>query len=694
MSKVKFIINPTFYQKVAQLAESKKQLQTNNSSTTYIPRFSIKIKEKVKLVKSVKFAKVSVEKKKFSVDKVKVPAIKKRLHSKAEHYNFYMSYNNNATDLKYKDKLEYHGSNIQYKKLTLLPGQVDHFNKMCQIVAKNSTAFDGSWMGKGKTIIAAMLACYLKKPALIICPAIAESNVWAKEALIYGLNIIDIISYDKLRGIKGKECNHPYLIRDKNNKFHPTEKLKLIIRQGVIVIIDEISKAINPKTGILQAIRAITNTLNDPTLNGQPDTNRDIYKCDYPVIHYPDGTVIPYSTAPSQSYGHLISTMPCDNSEQYISLCQMLGLTNKAETYFYNNFSKEYELNGHGFKDIVNWCLKRDETETKKIMARYNSFCKNTIPKAVEDLYDKIISQEISSAMLSSNNLQITNMFYVLDKEDVDIMNNRNKKSNPVATVVPQAADVTDPVNNQSIRSMLDEALNNVKSIGKNQNKNKRGNWSQITNTLKTVGKVKLRKTYQAVKEDLDSDPNRKVVIGPWYVDHIQWLVEAFKDYGAQVIYGAIENTYRQDIIDFFQRPDGLCRVLVINPTVAGMCISLDDRYGNFPRSLYLYADYRIKYMVQMTGRVFRETTVNPEQTKIIIVYASQFKEELLIVKALMAKSSHAKRTIKNNVGLVLPDNYLNVYEEKYNPPSFPLPKLLMLSEMDIKDSNQYDIWK
>jgi hypothetical protein len=113
------------------------------------------------------------------------------------------------------------------------------------------------------------------------------------------------------------------------------------------------------------------------------------------------------------------------------------------------------------------------------------------------------------------------------------------------------------------------------------------------------------------------------------------------------------------------------------------MCVPLDDQYGGFPRSVYIFADYRTPEKVQTAGRVLRETTISPEETKIRIVYAAQFREETKIVETSVAKSIHAKRAIAGNSGLLLPDDYEVEYIPDYVPPSYELPKLNMASEWD-----------
>lgn len=593
-----------------------------------------------------------------------------------------------------------------YTKMKLRRHQTDHFKRMCEILQTHPVAFDYSKPGRGKTIIAGAISSYYHMPMLIVCPAIAEEKVWTAEAWKYGWNIIDIISFDRLRGQYGKDCRHIYFDRNAEGVFTATDKLRRLLDSGVLIVIDEVSKLKNPKTGMKQVVHHLireivrscnrlysdmsgTDVPNSSTINSNlTDERQKSTAGEFSSTQHKNKAV--------SSRAVLLSAMPCDKPYHFSCLCQILGLTMHENMYRHNNSTKMYEL--MGYKDIVNWCSHMNPKNTDLVLNNYSLVNKRSIPEIIMRLYDKVIRDVLSSCMPSDfipSNC-IKNGFYAVSPEDVKILNNLqteliknvdNKVSNDPKFPIIQS-DSSSTVDHPVINKTNNRVGTRIIAILTN----KGTNWSQVTKTLKLLGKAKLRRLYMLIKNDLINHPHRKVIVGVWYVDHILWLMKAFKEYGAKMIYGDVNKDDRNMIIELFQQPNDICRVLIINPTVVGMCVPLDDQYGGYPRSEYILPDYRIAEIVQTTGRVLRETTKFPEETKIRMVYAFQLKEELKIVTTSVNKSINAKRAIAGNSGLLLPDDYDIEYISEYKAPNYPLPNITMIS--DLNDPNQvYRIW-
>lgn len=289
---------------------------------------------------------------------------------------------------------------------------------------------------------------------------------------------------------------------------------------------------------------------------------------------------------------------------------------------------------------------------------------KRTIPQVIMRLYDRIIRDKIGSCMPAQAIPPecICNGFYALSPEDTELLETYQLKLlNSLLSNGDEHDDDVDADISERIVSILTD---------------KGSNWTQVTQTLKALGKAKLRRLYMLAMDDLLSNPHRKVIIGAWYVEHILWLQEAFKEFGSLIIYGDVKKEDRGTAIELFQRPDDKHRVMIINPTVVGMCVPLDDQHGEYPRSEYILPDYRLAEIVQTTGRVIRETTKSPLETKIRIVYADQFQDELKIINTALTKSLDARMATAGKSGLVLPDQYATVRESIYIPPDYPLPEL------------------
>lgn len=561
--------------------------------------------------------------------------------------NFYLSYGHPLTD-RYIVKDEPSVEHTEPEQLCLKEYQVPHFKRLCDKLQRHPVVLDCSKPGRGKTIIGGALGTHYQMPILVICPAIAEENVWAKTAVKYGWNIIDVISFDRLRGQLGRDCAHIYFNRDKSGTFTATDTLQRLLDSGVLIVIDEVSKLKNQQTGVKRAVHVmITELLNS---------------CYRISVHNRVN-----ETALNSSRAILLSAMPCEKPQHFSSLCQILGLTTCQYIYKHNNGDKEYDLKGYW--DVVNWCNNINERLTNLIVSKYPVINKRTVPNVIMELYDQIIKEELSSCVSAEYipSHCIKNGFYQLSAEDSQILANHRKE---LIADMDEGGDIY-----THIVSMLS---------------NRGSNWSQVSKTLKLLGTAKLRRTYMLAVEELRSNPHRKVVIGVWYIDHIIWLLEALKSYGSQAIYGDIKQCDRKLIIDEFQKPNDVIRVLIINPTVVGMCVPLDDQDGGYPRTLIMFPDYRISEIVQTTGRVSRETTASALETRICMVYADEFKEETNIVETAITKSINAKRAIGTDSGLTLPDSY-KIEHIPYVSPDYELPKLLLIS--DHPASSTYDLW-
>lgn len=485
------------------------------------------------------------------------------------------------------------------KSIILKPYQKQHLLRMIQILEKCPVGLDVSDTGLGKTYVTSCLGAVYKLPLLIISAPTCLA-VWRAIEKEYEVPIVDMISYDKLRGIKGKPCNHPYLIRTKDNKLIPTEHLKQLLRSGVLIVFDEISKLKNQETGVRAASHAVVKALID---------------------------------VKSGSRIVLLSALPCDKIVHISSLMQMLGIIYSDKIYKYDTTSRKYILKG--FQEAINWCSNEDPKTTNNILRQYPDINKNSIPKLAQDLYRSIIRSRLSSYMRDRENSGcqkvVKNGYYKITGQDMELLR----------------------LGQKTLR-------NAVRYYGDSFTARKSTNWGEVTKALEILGISKLHTLVSLAYQDLTSDPQRKIVICVWYIDQLLWLKKVFEPFGAGLLYGGITDAKdREDVVSLFQEPNSKCRVIIINPTVGGMAISLDDRDGKWPRTLLGIPDYRFGALVQCTGRVFRPgSTKSKENTTIIFIYAEKFKGESKILNSLIQKSSDARSVISDDSGLVLPDDY------------------------------------
>ena len=492
------------------------------------------------------------------------------------------------------------------KPIRLLDYQEPHVAKLRQALISSPVVLDYSKTGLGKTYTTSALASLYGLPMIIITsPTVFK--VWEDMHRNHGVVIWDMITYDGLRGRASTGCNHRYLTRTADEQFRPTDYLRQILAKGVILVFDEMSKLKNHGAGVRKAAHAIIKEL---------------------------------VASRSCSRALLLSALPCDKTIQLLSLTQMLGIIIDDNFYEYDQSTKIYRL--LGARELVNWCMQADANTTRQIIGHRPITNRQTVPLMAVDLYSKIVAPRLSSCMVyETEKVDIKNGYYHLPEDDLRILT------------------IGETLLSEGIKfggSDLDLDLSN-----------RHINWGKVTRGLEYLGAAKLRTMARLAYAKLTSNSQSKGVICCWFVAHMEWMRDIFQNFGAKILYGRTSAANRRKIIDEFQEPNSKCRVLVINPTVGGIGINLDDRHGDWPRWMLIIPDYRLMEQVQCTGRIDRRSTLSKSETEIRFVYSTSFRRETRILPALLRKSEAARRVIFENSGLVLPDNY-DVYNEEGTP--------------------------
>lgn len=476
--------------------------------------------------------------------------------------------------------------------------QEPHLAKLSQILQHNYVALDYSRTGLGKTYTASALSTSYKYPIILISTPTIFS-VWKKMETEHGVVIRDMLSYDILRGIHGKKCNHPYLTRDDQDKYAPTPYLISLINQGVMFVFDEMSKLKNQDCQARRASHVIIKTIISKR---------------------------------SVSRVLLLSALPCDKPIHVLSLMQLLGIIYDDKFIEYDQSERIYHL--RGMQEAIDWCYARNPSAIRDVVYQYPVRHKKDILNLGMELYRHAVFDNLSSCMKVNNPidemLDVKNGYYPIDSRNLTLL--------------------------LAGKTILHKAVrynNDLEDINSSQ-----VNWGQITQGLELLGRGKLKMMAQMARVFLMSNPQSKGVIGVWFIDHIKWLAEVLAEYGVVTLYGGVKMSERTNVIDRFQDPDSNCRIIIINPTVGGMGISLDDRDGNHPRWMLLMPDYRLMDLVQCTGRVHRNSTRSKRDTIIRFVYAKAFKMESKILSALLRKSNAARIVVSGESGIILPDSY------------------------------------
>jgi SNF2 family DNA or RNA helicase len=399
-----------------------------------------------------------------------------------------------------------------------------------------------------------------------------------------------------------------------DGSYLPTSHLISLIDKGILIVFDEISALKNVNCQTRKAAHAMIKAL------------------------------ISRNTS---SRALLLSALPCNEPVHVLSLMQLLGVISDDKFYDYNKRDGIYRP--LGVQEAINWCYHKKPEITQTIVNEHPPTNKRNLGKLGMELYRQVVSSELSSCIKLTipEHLDVKNGYYPIDSTNLLLMKEGQK-------ILYDAVRYRDDFG-QGGRSI---------------------DWGKITTGLELLGRSKLTIIVQLATVMLLSDPNLKIVIGVWFISHIKWLAEALKQYGVVTLFGGVAIKDRIGVIDQFQAPDTTCRIMIINPTVGGMGISLDDQHGQYPRLMLLIPDYRLMDLVQCLGRVHRNSTQSKKQTMVRYIYANEFSNENKILASLTRKSEDARIVVSDQSGIILPDSFPVDTEIKSLPEIIGLPPL------------------
>jgi superfamily II DNA or RNA helicase len=515
------------------------------------------------------------------------------------------------------------------ESIILQPHQDEWGHRILDIISSNHGYIDTSRMGSGKTYVTLWIAKQCNIPILIICPVIMKS-VWSDTADEFDINVIDVISYQKLRSKKRYIPKHGLLERyDQvteggitHTQFSATQKLIDIVDQGVLIIFDEIQNIKN---------------------------NSDQYKACNILIK----TIL---TRATKSRYALLSGTPLDKEEQSINLLKMMGFIQSTKLYSYNASTKKIKL--EGIAELITACSYINKTETSKIIKQTPPTKDNMISLAYL-LYTKIVKFSISGSMPSPDipfAQDIKNGFYNISRD------NEIRLQNALKT--------------------LTNAFKRGHIIEEETGKKKTKNQGVITKLLLIIENSKVEDMVRVCREILSTE-NNKVIISLNFTSSINKAYDLLDDLNPLILNGQTPVKDRKTIVKQFNK-DPTVRLLIMNTVVGGVGISLHDTDGRYPRHMIISPSYKMIDIIQATGRIYRYGTKSDATVRIFYGKASAGKE-IKILQAMGEKSRVLKGTLdeENTENLVLPGDY-PTYEEKTTTNMNTVGKLVPVKEVNL----------
>jgi hypothetical protein len=486
--------------------------------------------------------------------------------------------------------------------LRLEENQIEHFQRVEQILLKYPYYIDTSLQGSGKSYIVTALALKYGFSLGIICPRITVS-VWSQLETKYNLDVKFIVPYQKLRSISGKQPKHGLLTRNDSDTltFSPTEKFLSLISEGLLLIFDEIQyiKNDNDQYKACQALTSACLSMGGLTRIG------------------------------------LLSGTPFDKEECAVNLARVLGLISSETLYTYRRDLLELKL--LGAQELIDNCRQFDSLATQKILRSYPLDHKNVIGLCYR-LYLSVIKPKIVSSMPPPR----------IDSEK-DIKNGYYKISEEGSSKLEQAIrDLQRAARYNPITKIVDQ----------------RGvNWRAITYSHMNIEFTKIEIFLRLVRERFAAEPNAKQIIYVNYVESIKTLSDGLKEFHPAIMYGATPEKERINIIEMFNQDTNDLRLLIANIKVGGVGISLDDKIGNRPRYTYISPTYSILDLHQAIYRTHRHGTKS--KATIRFVYGQVSVRETSILNALARKATVLQEVldVQREYGILFPGEFKDEFE-------------------------------
>jgi hypothetical protein len=501
---------------------------------------------------------------------------------------------------------------VKVKDLELRPWQIDWAHRASDILLRNHGYIDTSRMRSGKTFVTLWLAKKFSFRVLIVCPVIAI-DVWKRTAAEYGVDVIDIISYQSLRSQKNHQPKHGLLQRldsfvGKRNHvhFYPTKQYSDFINTGIFVIFDEIQNIKN---------------------------NSDQYKACSSLI-------LPLLSGGRSRFG-LLSGTPFDKEDHAVNLLRLIGYIRSPRLFSVLPDSKELVL--EGLQDLIDACRFINSSETDLVLSDLPPVKRN-IPSLCYSLYIRVVKAHMSGAMTAPTD--ITGSFTV---------------ANGFYSICPdRASDLSAALADLALAVRFNEGAGTAKinadSIG------------AVTKALVRIENSKTLDWSRVASQSLTSDPSLKVVISVNYSSTITDLKSLLLPFDPLVLNGDVPAPKRSSIVQLFN-DDPSHRLLLMNTSVGGVGISLYSPLPHSPRLMFLSPSYKLLDVTQAAARIY-----GPGMTSSATVHMfyglGVGASESGILSALARKTQILKGTLDLDVtpDLVLPGDYPSFYEHS------PLP--------------------
>ena len=521
---------------------------------------------------------------------------------------------------------------------TLLPSQINHFNRSMEILHKIWYAYqDTSPMGAGKTYIVSNIARTMKQTIpelqiIVVCPVVVIDK-WEHVPTLFGFKSeeIHVLGYERLAGVKFRDLSHPFLTRSdetgegRDPDFTVTPFFDQMARNGVLLIFDENQRVKNPDAARTKAAATLTRhvvSLNRAKL--------------------------------SQSRIALLSATPGETDKVAFAIMQMLGIVTAKDIVNRGKIT--------GLNSVIQFSRKKNPAETELVLAQFPpSGNREEAYRLARELYVRAIKPSLSTSapmpQLNHKN-DYKNGFYQISGEQ-----NRFKIMSGLDLLSKLAYS----------KSLTDEDLKAARLMGITDPNN---TFEIMTRAMMYIEAAKIFDMARVANQYLVDNPTVKIVLMVNYTASVVELVNLLQEYKPMSLTGQ-ETRNRKKVLQKFQEPNLDRRVLIANTEVGSVGLDLNDKHGMFPRVMLIVPSFKFLSSVQATGRISRIDNMSDATVRFFYSALStsyhrtndlgQLEQvhtnEVTILDSYVRKSSVAKGYLADETTLVFPGDYPSVIE-------------------------------
>lgn len=521
---------------------------------------------------------------------------------------------------------------LNFEDISLLPSQSNHATKLKHILSVYPLALDLSMLGAGKTFTASHIALdpdFHFSRVVVIAPVSVQPK-WNEMKQKYGVPVTNNISFSQLRSVKCKQPSHHLLMRKDYTvnmqmygntirvdkvEFTPTLLMQQYVREGVLLIIDEIQNVKNITSQFLAC--------------------RSMVKA-----------IVGQGEMANASRVLILSGSPIDRREQVVALFRTMNVMKSDDLALYNVGRRVLEWKG--MEEIERACRDIDDETVEHIHTRFTHrgyMSPGCLDSYCYELFQQIFKHERSSAM------QVPRLAHGITKLNAffEVKCPRERAALICGvTALSKACSFNAETGKLDTSGIVRGAAAALDSI------------QQVTRALLQIETGKIGTLVDAARTILTRDPMSKVVLCVNYKATIKDLVNGLRSYSPLVLDGSVTVRQREDILRKFQSPSSDFRVIIGNVNVMSTGIDLDDQDGRFPRTALVNPNYNTISLYQLGHRFLR---ANTRSSACVIFCFAKHSTELHVLQALSKKSTVMKQTTTEqcNAGVVFPGEYERV---------------------------------